>query len=72
MKQKFSSQLDDSLLADIRAIAEEEGRQLQSVLDEALSEWVEKKRGLRPRSEVLAHLKDTMARNREAYRLLAE
>lgn len=72
MKRKFSSQLEDSLLAEVRAIADEDGRQLQTVLDEALTEWVERKRGLRPRSEVLAHLKDTMARNRELYRRLAQ
>ena len=72
MKQKFSSQLDADLLADVRAISKEEGRQLQSVLYEALTEWVERKRGLRPRSEVLAHLKDSMARNRSLYRRLAE
>jgi len=72
VKQKFSSQLDADLLADVRAISKEEGRQLQSVLDEALTEWVERKRGLRPRSEVLAHLKDSMARNRSLYRRLAE
>ncbi len=72
MKQKFSSQLDADLLADVRAISKEEGRQLQSVIDEALTEWVERKRGLRPRSEVLAHLKDSMARNRSLYRRLAE
>ncbi|MFQ5947973.1 MAG: hypothetical protein ACE5KX_03825 [Acidimicrobiia bacterium] len=72
MKQKFSSQADPDLLAEVRAIAAEEGRQFQSVLDEALSEWVDRKRGLRPRSEVLAHLKDSMARNRELYRRLAE
>lgn len=72
MKQKFSSQLDADLLADVRAISKEEGRQLQSVLDEALTEWVERKRGLRPRSEVLAHLRDSMARNRSLYRRLAE
>ncbi len=72
MKQKFSSQLDADLLADVRAISKEEGRQLQSVLDEALTEWVERKRGLRPRSEVLAHLKDSMARIRSLDRRLAE
>ena len=72
MKQKFSSQLDADLLAEVRAISEEEGRQFQAVLDEALTEWVERKRGLRPRSEVLAYLKDSMARNRSLYHRLAE
>ena len=72
MKQKFSSQLDADLLAEIRTISAEEGRQLQSVLDEALTEWLERKRGLRPRPEVIAHLKDSMARNRSLFRRLAE
>lgn len=72
MKQKFSSQLDANLLAEVRAISEEEGRQFQSVLDEALTEWLERKRGVRPRPEVIAHLKDSMARNRSLYRRLAE
>ena len=64
--------LDADLLSEVRAISDEEGRLFQSVLDEALTEWVERKRGLRPRPEVLAHLKDSIARNREAYRRLAE
>ncbi|MEZ5175218.1 MAG: hypothetical protein R2823_03325 [Acidimicrobiia bacterium] len=72
MKQKFSSQLEEGLLADIREIADEEGRQFQSILDEALTEWLNRKRGLTPRPEVLAHLKDSMARNRSAYKRLAE
>lgn len=72
MKQKFSSQLDADLLSEVRAISEEEGRQFQAVLDEALTEWLERKRGLRPRAEVLIHLKDSIARNRDAYRRLAE
>jgi hypothetical protein len=37
-----------------------------------LTEWVERKRGLRPRTEVLIHLKDSIAHNRELYRRLAE
>lgn len=72
MKQKFSSQLDADLLTEVRAISEEEGRQFQAVLQEALTEWVGRKRGLKPRTEVLIHLKDSIARNREAYRRLAE
>ncbi len=72
MKQKFSSQLDANLLADVRDIADEEGRQFQSILHDALSEWLDRKRGLTPRPEVMAHLKDSMARNRALYQRLAE
>ena len=72
MKTKFSSQADPDLLAAVRAIADEEGRQFQAVLQEALTEWVERKRGSVPRSEVVTHLKATMSRNRELYQHLAQ
>ncbi len=72
MKEKFSSQASPSLLREVRALAAEEGRQFQSVLDEALSEWVTRKKGDRPRSEVIGHAKASIARHRDLYRKLAE
>ena len=72
MKTKFSSQADPELLAEVRAIADEEGRQFQAVLQEALADWVERKRGSAPRGEVVAHLKATISRNRELYQHLAQ
>jgi len=71
MKSKFSSQADPELLAQVKEIASDEGRQFQAVLHEALSEWVERKRGSGPRPGVTAHLKATISRNRELYRHLA-
>jgi hypothetical protein len=70
--QKFSSQARPELLEDVRAIAAEEGRQFQAVLDEALAEWVARKRGETPRSEVLGHLKASIARHRRLYEELAK
>lgn len=72
MKQKFSSQARPELLEEIRVIAADEGRQFQAIPDEALTEWVETRRGERPRTEVIAHAKASIARNRELYRKLAE
>jgi hypothetical protein len=72
MKTKFSSQADADLLAQVRAIADEEGRQFQAVLHEALTEWVERKRGTAPRAVVLSELKATISRNRELYQHLAQ
>ncbi|NNF10476.1 MAG: hypothetical protein HKO63_09100 [Acidimicrobiia bacterium] len=71
MKAKFSSQADSDLLAEVRAIADEEGRHFQAVLQEALTEWVERKKGSAPRPEVVAHLKATISRNRDLYQHLA-
>ncbi|RZV44663.1 MAG: hypothetical protein EX267_06525 [Acidimicrobiia bacterium] len=72
MKTKFSSQADADLLEEVRAIADEEGRHFQAVLQEALTEWVERKKGAAPRPEVVAHLKATISRNRDLYQHLAK
>ena len=72
MKTKFSSQADADLLAEVRAIADDEGRHFQAVLQEALTEWVERKKGSAPRPEVVAHLKATISRNRDLYQHLAK
>lgn len=69
---KFASQADPNVLADVRALAREEGRQFQAVVEEALKEWVERKRSEQPRPEVVAHLKATIERNRELFRRLAQ
>lgn len=71
-RQKFASQADPEVLEAVRSIADEEGRQLQVVIEEALREYVERKRGERPRPEVLAHLQASVERHRELYRRLAE
>ena len=70
--QKFSSQARPELLEEVRVIAAAEGRQFQSVLDEALAEWVERKKGESPRPETIAHLKASIARHRTLYEELAK
>lgn len=71
-RQKFASQAPPDLLEAVRGIAEEEGRQFQAVIEEALREYVAHKRGERPREHVLAHLQTSIERHRELYRRLAE
>ena len=70
--QKFSSQARPELLDAVREIAAAEGRQFQAVLDEALAEWVARKKGEVPRAEVVAHLKASIARHRSLYAELAK
>jgi hypothetical protein len=70
--QKLSSQARPELLDEVRRIAATEGRQFQAVLDEALAEWVEKKKGEAPWPDVIAHAKASIARHRELYKKLAE
>ena len=70
--RKFSSQARPELLDEVRRLAAAEGRQFQAVLDEALVEWVERKKGVAPRPEVIAHAKASMARHRSLYEELAK
>ncbi|HWH32655.1 MAG TPA: hypothetical protein VNU01_08285 [Egibacteraceae bacterium] len=70
--EKFATQAPHELLAEVRDIARTEGRQFQAVVAEALAEYVTRKRGSRPRPEVLAHFEASFERNRELYRRLAE
>jgi hypothetical protein len=71
-RQKFASQAAPELLQAVRSIADEEGRQLQAIIEEALREYVERKRGERPREQVLAHLQASVQEHRELYRRLAQ
>ena len=55
-KVKFATQLSSDVLAELRQMAHEEGRQIQSILDEALREYIENKRNAKPRTHVMAAL----------------
>lgn len=71
-RQKFASQADADLLDDMKAIAAAEGRQFQSVVEEAFAEYIARKKGDKPRPHVMSHLKASIARNAELYRKLAK
>jgi hypothetical protein len=71
-RQKFASQAAPDVLEAVRSIADEEGRQLQAVIEQALREFVERKRGEQPRAAVLAHLEASVERHRDLYRRLAQ
>jgi predicted transcriptional regulator len=69
---KFASQADPEVLDELRALAAREGRQLQALLDEALREYLERKRTGRARPKVLDALRDSMATHDPLYRELAK
>lgn len=52
-RKKFSSQADPALLESARAAAAAEGRQFQSLLEDALSQYLERTQSQRPRAHVL-------------------
>ncbi len=53
LREKFATQVNSEILATIRSIAEQEGRQLQALVDEALADLIEKRKNARPRAHVM-------------------
>ena len=69
---KFASQADPGILEEVRAIAAKEGKQLQGVIDEALRDFVEKRKRGRPRPEILTAFGESLAEYDALYRELAK
>lgn len=69
---KFATQADPQVLEEVRAIAAREGKQLQNVIDEALRDFIEKRKRGKPRPEVLTALGESLAEYDALYRELAK
>jgi len=52
-REKFATQVNSKILRDVRALADEEGRQLQALVDEALADLIEKHKNAKPRYHVM-------------------
>ncbi len=63
---------DPEVLDEVRAIAAKEGKQLQSVIDEALRDFVDKRRRGKPRPEVLTAFGESLAEYDVLYQKLAK
>ena len=71
-RQKLSILADAALIEALKVIAEQEGRELDLVLEEAMREFVESKKGTAPRQPVLSHFRDSVRKNRRLGELLAQ
>jgi len=71
-REKFSSQADPKVLANLRQVADKEGRQFQSVLEDALVEYLERHQTERPRAHVLEAFGMSMQEFDELYKKLAK
>lgn len=69
---KFATQADPKILDEVRRIAQKEGKQLQAVIDEALRDFVEKRKRGKPRPEVLTAFGESIAEYDALYRELAK
>jgi len=71
-REKFATQVDGELLADLRALAKAEGRQLQALVDEAFAGLLEQRRQAKPRPDVMAAVRASHERFGWLYKKLAE
>ena len=71
-REKFATQVNSEILRSVRSIALNEGRQLQALIDEALTDLIEKKKQSRPRAHVMAAYQASHEKFAPLYKKLAE
>lgn len=71
-RQKFATQVNSEILASVRKLAEQEGRQLQALVDEALTDLLEKRKNGKPRGHVMAAYLASIEKYGPLYKKLAE
>jgi hypothetical protein len=72
VREKFATQVNTELLSAVRGLAKAEGRQLQALVDEALTDLIEKRKHERPRGHVIDAYRASRAKRETLYRKLAE
>lgn len=70
--RKYSSQADPKLLDAMQDIADQEGRQLQAVIGEALQEYLARRQQRPPRRNVLEAFHKSLKERDDLYRKLAK
>ena len=70
--EKFATQVKPETLATLRSLAKIEGRQLQALVEEALSDLIDKRKRARPRAHVMATYEATHEKYADLYTTLAE
>ena len=70
-KVKFATQLAPDVLETLRRMSADEGRHLQTILDEALREYIENRQAGKPRKHVLSALQASMVEHDALYEALA-
>jgi hypothetical protein len=71
-REKFATQVDARVLRKVRKLAEQEGRQLQVLVEEALIDLIDKRQGVKPRTSVMAAYLASIERFGPLYKKLAE
>jgi hypothetical protein len=72
VREKFATQVKAETLAAVRKLAQEEGRQLQALVDEAFSDLIDKHRNAKPRAHVMGAYRASHDKFGPLYKKLAE
>jgi len=71
-REKFATQVAPSILAEVRQLASQEGRQLQALVQEALVDLIEKRKNTRPRAAVIVAYQGSHDKFAALYKQLAK
>lgn len=71
-REKFATQVKSDLLSAVRALANQEGRQLQALVDEAFADLIEKRKQATPRAHVMGVYLASHEKYGPLYKKLAE
>jgi hypothetical protein len=71
-REKFATQVSSEILSAVRALAKNEGRQLQALVDEALADLIEKHKNAKPRPHVMGAYLASHEKCGPLYKKLAE
>ena len=71
-REKFATQVNSEILTAVRALAQNEGRQLQALVDESLADLIEKHKNAKPRPHVMGAYLASHEKYGRLYKKLAE
>jgi hypothetical protein len=71
-REKFATQVNAQILSAVRNLAEKEGRQLQVLVEEALTDLIEKRKKAAPRAHVIGAYLASHEKYAALYKKLAE
>ncbi len=72
VREKFATQVNSEILSTVRTLAQKEGRQIQTLVDEALADLIEKRKNTWPRPHVMAAYLASHEKYGELYKKLAK
>lgn len=71
-REKLATQMDTAMLAELRLQAKTEGRDLDTLITEAVRQYLAAKRDEAPRAHVMETYRATLDEYHEVYKKLAE